>query len=150
MLADIRLDDRTLVLSANSKQRCDRGCALLSDVLGRRLRKPSVKTESIEQAMASRDSGAPNQLDIPEEEQRAIVHDYMDRHYRDVLDQPVPARGGQTPRAAVKTAGGRIKVVEWLKIMENRSADPSDPNNPMASYDFAWLWTELGLSELRE
>ncbi|MGY8709726.1 hypothetical protein RAD16_28640 [Bradyrhizobium sp. 18BD] len=150
VLADIRLDDRKLVLSANSKQRCDRGCALLSDVLGRRLRKPTVKTESIEQVMAARDSGAPNQLDIPEDEQRAIVHDYMDRHYRDVLDQPVPALGGRTPRAAVKTAGGRIKVVEWLKIMENQTAKPSDPNSPMASYDFAWLWTELGLSELRD
>ncbi|MBH5398421.1 hypothetical protein HZZ13_11535 [Bradyrhizobium sp. CNPSo 4010] len=150
VLADIRLDDRTLVLSTNSKQRCDRGCALLSDVFGRRLRKPLVRTESIEQIMASRNSGAPPQLDIPEDEQRAVVHDYMDRHYRDVLDQPVPALGGQTPRAAVKTAGGRIKVIEWLKLMENRSANPSDPNNPMESYDFTWLWTELGLSELRE
>jgi hypothetical protein len=150
VLADIRLGDRTLVLSTNSKQRCDRGCALLSDVLGRRLRKPSVKTQSIEQVMASRDSGAPSQLDMSEEEQRAIIHDHMDRHYRDVLDQPVPALGGQTPRAAVKTAGGRIKVVEWLKLMENRTAQPSDPNDPIASYDFAWLWAELGLSELRE
>lgn len=150
VLADVRLDDRALVLSANSKQRCDRGCALLSEVLGRRLRKPLIKTKSIEQVLASRNSGAPKQLDIPEDEQRAIVHDYMDRHYRDVLDQPVPALGGQTPRAAVKTAGGRIKVVEWLKIMENQTAKPSDPNSPMASYDFAWLWTELGLRELRE
>ncbi|WP_025032137.1 hypothetical protein [Bradyrhizobium sp. DOA9] len=150
VLADIRLDDRTLVLSTNSKQRCDRGCALLSDVFGRRLRKPRVETTSIEQIIASRNSGAPQQFDIPEDEQRAIVHDYLDRHYRDVLDQPVPALGGQTPRAAVKTAGGRIKVVEWLKFMENRSANPSDPNNPMDSYDFTWLWTELGLSELRE
>ena len=150
VLADIRLDDRALLLSTNSKQRCDRGCALLSDVFGRRLRKPLVRTESIEQIMASRNSGAPPQLDIPEDEQRAVVHDYMDRHYRDVLDQPVPALGGQTPRAAVKTAGGRIKVIEGLKLIENRSANPSDPNNPMDSYDFTWLWTELGLSELRE
>ena len=79
-----------------------------------------------------------------------IVHDYMDRHYRDVLDQPVPALDGQTPRTAVKTEGGRMKVVEWLKLMENRTAKHADPDNPMASYNFAWLWTELGLSERRE
>jgi hypothetical protein len=149
VLGDVRLDDKTLVLSVNSKQRSDRGCALLSDILGRRAGRPSVKAESIEQIMASRDSAMPNQLDIPEEEHRAIVHDYMDRHYRDVLDQPVPMLGGETPRAAVKTDTGRIKVIEWLKMMENRTAKSADPNSPMANYSFGWLWTELGLSELR-
>jgi hypothetical protein len=44
---------------------------------------------------------------------------------------------------------GRIKVAEWLKMMENRTAKPADPNSPMASYRFGLLWTELGLSELR-
>jgi len=150
VLGDIRLESKTLVLNTNSEQRCSRGCALLSDALGGRLRHPSVKTESIEQVMVSRESAMPNQLDIPEDEQRAIVHDYMDRHYRDVLDQPVPALDGQTPRTAVKTEGGRMKVVEWLKLMENRTAKHADPDNPMASYNFAWLWTELGLSERRE
>jgi hypothetical protein len=150
VLGDIRLESKTLVLNTNSEQRCSRGCALLSDALGGRLRHPSVKTESIEQVMVSRESAMPNQLDIPEDEQRAIVHDYMDRHYRDVLDQPVPALDGQTPRAAVKTEGGRLKVVEWLKLMENRTAKTADPDDPMASYNFAWLWTELGLSERRE
>jgi hypothetical protein len=57
--------------------------------------------------------------------------------------------GGETPRAAVKTDSGRIKVVEWLKMMENRTAKSADPNSPMANYSFGWLWTELGLSELR-
>ena len=149
VLGDLRLEDKTLVLSVNSKQRSDRGCALLSDILGGCVGQPSVKTESIDQIMASRNSAMPNQLDIPEEEHRAIVHDYMDRHYRDVLDQPVPMLGGETPRAAVKTDSGRIKVVEWLKMMENRTAKSGDQNGPMADYSFGWLWAELGLSELR-
>ncbi|WP_247507529.1 hypothetical protein [Bradyrhizobium sp. 1] len=150
MLGDVRLEGKTLVLSANSEQRCNRGCALLCDALGGLVRHPSVKTEAVAQIMASQQSAIPNQLDIPEEQQRAIVHDYMDRHYRDVLDQPVLALGGQTPRVAVKTEGGRIKVVEWLKLMENRTAKSADSDDPMASYDFAWLWRELGLSERRE
>jgi hypothetical protein len=99
--------------------------------------------------MASRDSAMPNQLDIPEDEHRAIIHDYMDRHYRDVLDQPVPMLGGETPRAAVKTDGGRIRVVEWLKMMENRTAKSAASNSAMADYNFDWLWQELGLGELR-
>jgi hypothetical protein len=149
VLGDVRLDDKALALSANSKQRSDRGCALLSDILGGRVGQPSVKTESIDQIVASHDSAMPNQLDFPEEEHRAIVRDYMDHHYRDVLDQPVPMLGGETPRAAVKTDSGRIKVVEWLKMMENRTAKSADPDSPMANYSFGWLWTELGISELR-
>ncbi|OKO74678.1 hypothetical protein [Bradyrhizobium sp. AS23.2] len=149
VLGDVRLDDNTLVLSVNSAQRSHRGCRMLSDILGRRVGPPSVKTESIEQIMASRDSAMPNQLDIPEDEHRAIIHDHMDRHYRDVLDQPVPMLGGETPRAAVKTDGGRIRVVEWLKMMENRTAKSAEPNSAMADYSFDWLWIELGLGELR-
>jgi hypothetical protein len=73
----------------------------------------------------------------------------MDRHYRGVLDQPVPMLGGGTPRAAIKTDSGRIKVAEWLKMMEDRTAKSGDHNSAMASYDFSWLWTELGVNELR-
>jgi hypothetical protein len=149
VLGDVRLEDETLVLSVNSLPRSDRGCALLSEILGRLVGQPSVKTESVEQIMASRGAAMPNQLDIPEEEHRASIHDYMDRHYRDVLDQPVPMLGGETPRDAVKTDSGRIKVVEWLKMMENHTAKSDDPNSPVANYSFAWLWTELGIIELR-
>ena len=66
------------------------------------------------------------------------------RHGREVLDQPIPR--GETPRAAVKTDSGRIRVVDWLKMMENRTAKAG---GPMKSYSFGWLWTELGINELR-
>jgi hypothetical protein len=149
VLGNVELEDNVLVLSVNSRQRSDRGRALLSGILGRRVGQPSVRMESIEQIMASRDAAAPHQLDLPEEERCAIIHGSLDRHYRDVLDQPVPMLGGQTPRAAVKTDSGRIKVVDWLKMMENRTAKSADPKSPMANYSFGWLWTELGISELR-
>jgi hypothetical protein len=149
ILGGVRLEDNTLVLNVNSRQRSERGCALLSEMLGPRVGQPSVKTESVEQIMASRGAAVPNRLDIPEEQECAIVHDYMDRHYREVLDQPIPMLGGETPRAAVKTDSGRIRVVDWLKMMENRTAKSADPNSPIANYSFGWLWTELGVSELR-
>jgi hypothetical protein len=99
--------------------------------------------------LASAPAEAPPQLDIPEEEHCAIVHEHMDRHYREVLGQPVPMLGGKSPRAAVRTASGRIKVAGWLKMMENRTAKSADHNNALAIYDFGWLWNELGLDELR-
>jgi hypothetical protein len=51
--------------------------------------------------------------------------------------------------AAVKTDNGRIKVADWLKMMENRTAKSADPDSALANYSFGWLWTELGISELR-
>jgi len=149
VLGNVGLEERALVLAVNSVKRSEIGRALLSEILGGRIGKPSVKTESIEQIMASRHAAAPHKLDIPEDEPRAIIHNQLDRHYRDVLDQPVPMLGGETPRAAVKTDSGRIKVVDWLKMMENRTAKSAEPDSPMATYSFGWLWTELGISDLR-
>ncbi len=149
VLGGIELQADALVLSVNSQRRCDLGCTLLSALLGGRVGQPSLKTETVAQMMASARTTAPQQLDIPEDERCAIVHDQMDRHYREVLDNPVPMLGGKSPRAAVKTNSGRIKVVEWLKMMENTTAKAADHNSALAVYDFGWLWTELGIEELR-
>jgi hypothetical protein len=84
--------------------------------------------------MASRDEDAPpEKVDLSPQERSAIVHDAMDRHYRDTLDQPVPALGNKTPRAAVKTASGRAKVVAWLKSMENQTAQAGVSDSAMAT-----------------
>jgi hypothetical protein len=149
VLGNVELKDKAVVLSVNSRQRSDNGRALLSEILGRRVDQPSIKAESVEEIMASSAAAEPQELDIPEEQRCAIIHDQLDRHYRSVLDEPVPMLGGETPRAAVKTDGGRIKVAEWLKMMENRTAKSGDHNSAMASYSFTWLWAELGVNELR-
>ena len=145
----VELQADALVLSANSKRRSDLGCALLSAVLGERVRRPLLKTETVDQMIASAHGTVPEQLDIPDEERCAIVHETLDRHYREVLDKPVPMLGGKSPRAAVRTDSGRSKVARWLKMMENTTAKAADHNNALAIYDFGWLWTELGIDELR-
>jgi hypothetical protein len=148
VLGSVELKADALVLAANSQRRCDLGCALLSGILGERIRQPSLKTETVDQMLASA-RAEPQPLDIPEQESYAIVHDYLDRHYRDVLDQPVPMLGGKSPRALVRTASGRIKVAGWLKMIENRTAKSADHNSALAIYDFGWLWKELRIDELR-
>jgi hypothetical protein len=149
VLGGVELKADALVLSVNSQRRCDLGCTLLSGILGERVRQSSLKTETVDQMIASARTAALPQLDIPEEERCAIVHDQLDRHYREVLDQPVPMLGGKSPRAAVRTGSGRIKVAGWLKMMENSTAKSADSNRALAIYDFGWLWNELGIDELR-
>ena len=57
--------------------------------------------------------------------------------------------GDITPRAAARIKAGRERLSAWLKYLENRSGNQPDPNDPMATYDFAWFWRELGIEKLR-
>ena len=56
---------------------------------------------------------------------------------------PIPALGGKSPRQAVRNAIGRQKVVDWLKLLENRTAKHDD--GPIAEHDFSWMCAELGI-----
>ena len=91
----------------------------------------------------------PSKLDMSEMEGSAIIHDSLDWHYRDLLDQPIPMLGNKSPRAPVRTAKGRIKVVDWLKTLENHAAKSAGRSAEIANYSFSWLWTELGVAEPR-
>jgi hypothetical protein len=150
VLGGLELKDRTLVLSVNSQARSNRGRALFSELLGDLVSEPLVEMQTLDQAMSSRpDSPPPPELSLSEEERRTIIHQSLDRHYRDMLDQPAPILGNKSPRAAVRTSKGRAKVIDWLKMLENHAAKSAVRNDDMATYDFAWLWAELGLNGLR-
>jgi hypothetical protein len=149
VLGTVELKDKALILSVNSQSRAERGRALLSEALHGLLAQPLVEIQTLEQCMATRDSAPAAKLNLSEDERRAIIHEGLDRHYRDLLDQPIPALGNKSPRASVKTSRGRDKLVDWLKTLENHTVKFAGHNDEMASYDFSWLWAELGVSELR-
>jgi hypothetical protein len=150
VLGSVELKDEALVLSVNSRERSDRGRALLSKTLGGLVGQSLVEMQSIEQLMASQNAPLPSKLDMSEEERSAIIHDSVDRHYRDLLDQPISMLGNKSPRAAVRTAKGRVKVVDWLKTLENHAAKSAGRNGEIANYSFNWIWTELGVAEFRQ
>jgi hypothetical protein len=149
VLGGVELKDKALILSTNSRARSDLGRALLSEMLGTLLGQPLVELQTLEQLMASRNIPPLPKLDLSEEERCTIIHDSLDRHYRAMLDQPIPMLANKSPRAAAKTAKGRTKVVDWLKTLENHAANLAGRNDEMANYNFSWLWTELGVNELR-
>ena len=152
ILGNLEIKDRMLLLSVNSKERAERARALFGNVLAARIGPPLTEIQSFEQLMAARSAAprtVPASLEISPEQRRSIIHQNMDKHYRQMLDEPVPMLGNRSPRKTVKTDVGREKVVAWLKTLENHSANIDDPNDPMATYDFSWLWVELGVSALR-
>ncbi|WP_342418299.1 hypothetical protein [Rhizobium sullae] len=113
---------------------------------------PLTEIRTAEQMMAERSS--PDQTearsDIPPEIAEQIVHQFMDRQYRETLDQPVGMLGNKTPRQAAKSASGRQQVADWLKYLENQSAKRPNSADPMATYSFEWMWHELDVIDLRQ
>ena len=135
-------------LSVNSEGRAERGRALLEPGLRGLVRAPLLERQELEQALAAaRDKPKPPTGLSPEEE-RTIIHQSLDAHYRQTLDQPLPLLGNVSPRQAVRTPRGREKVAAWLKILEN-SGTRRPPEDRMAGYDFGWMWVELGIERLR-
>ncbi|SKC04719.1 antitoxin Xre/MbcA/ParS toxin-binding domain-containing protein [Sphingopyxis flava] len=150
VFANVELKGRKLIVEVNSAARAERATVQVREWMGDYLDVPMTEIRTLAQVMADDAPRAPQDevLDIPPHEMERIVHDMLTREYTKTLDEPVPALDHKTPRALARTKAGRAKVADWLKYIENGSAK-SSAGDPMASYDFTWMWEELGLSELR-
>jgi hypothetical protein len=151
VLGTVGLRDKMLVLEANSQQRAERGRALIEPVLGALVGKPLIEARTVAQLMESRPVGKSKALcsRLSPGEERSIIHESLDRHYMNLLDEPVPMLGNITPLKAAKTAASREKLVAWLKFLENGAAKHAS-GSPMAGYDLRWMWEKLGVIELRQ
>lgn len=122
----------------------------MGEWLGDCVSAPMAEIRTLDQVMADDAARTPQDeaLDIPPHEMERIVHDMLTREYTKTLDEPVPALSHKTPRVLACTKAGRVKVADWLKYIENGAAK-SGTADPMGTYDFTWMWEELGLSDLR-
>lgn len=150
VLGNIEVEGRALFLSVNSAKRATLGTAMLSKLLGASVGTPLTEIETIEQAMGARAGEPSPPSEITPEIATPLVHAMLDKQYGAILDEPVGMLGDVTPRNASKSAKGRAQLVEWLKFLENRSGHQPDATDPMATYDFGWIWRELGVEKLRK
>jgi len=146
----LELKDKMLILEANSRQRAERGRALIEPILEGLVGKPLIEARTVAQLMASRPAGKSKALSsgLSPDEERAVVHATLDQHYMNLLDEPVPMLGDITPHQAAKTAKGREKLAAWLKFLENAAARDGR-GSPLADYDLSWMWEKLGVTDLR-
>jgi hypothetical protein len=148
VLGNVKLKERALIASVNSVARAERATVMLGAALEGLVAAPLTRIQTLDQ-MAQRDSRARPASGLPLEQQAGLVHAALDRQYRALLDRPVPMLGDLAPREAARTARGRDKLAVWLKQLENSCRRQPDPADPLAIYNFAWLWRELRVQHLR-
>jgi hypothetical protein len=88
------------------------------------------------------------ETEIPPELKARVEREFLKRHYERWPDEPVPALGGKSPKAAVRTKKGRLAVIELLKEFELHEARKAlgEGGEP---FDFGFLWKRLGLEKER-
>lgn len=150
VLGTVELKDKMLVLEANSQQRAERGRTLIEPSIGGLVGVPVVEAQTVAQLMASRPAGKSKPLSsgLSPDEERAVIQESLDRHYMNLLDEPVPMLGNMTPRRAARSAKGREKLVTWLKLLENGAARHGSGSSKV-DCDLTWMWEELGVANLR-
>ena len=128
VLGSVELKGRTLLVTVNSAERVAKVQALIDAAAGDLLKSPLTTIRTVDQMRADQRRDGPSEEtdEIPPEIARQLMRDHLDKHYRETLDAPIPALGGKSPRQAVRTAAGREKVIEWLKMLENCSAGHPD------------------------
>ena len=111
---------------------------------------PVIESRTVAQLMASRPAGKSKPLSsgLSPDEERAVMQESLDRHYMNLLDEPVPMLGNMSPRKAAKTKKGREKLVAWLKFIDDSNAQ-QEAHSPLAASGLGWMWEELGVAGLR-
>lgn len=152
VLGQVELEGDRLTLECLSEERLARGKRLLEELAGEWLAHRGDTTQDPWQAVLdarrrpsragrkARDDEA-----LPPEVEAEVIGRVLDRHYRRWPDERVRALDGRTPRAAARDPEGRREVADLLRHMEEMEAG----SPPHRRYDFGWLWSELGIEELR-
>jgi hypothetical protein len=153
LLGHLELRGKWLVLEVNSLARADHGNQMLQQLLGKLVGASVSETQSVESALEEhrgrkRSSAREAAPPLPADEAARVMREFLDRHYRHVIDEPLPAIGDISPREAVCTPEGRAKVIGWLKYLENGESRRAQRERTQP-YDFTWMWGELGVLEER-
>lgn len=149
VLGSLELTGKMLLVTVNSAERAAKVQTLIGAAARDLLRAPLTTIRTVDQMRADQRRDGPREEadEIPPEIARQLMRDHLDKHCRETLDAPTPVLGGKSPREAFRTVAGREKVIDWLKMLENRSAGNGE--GPVAEYDFGWMWVELRLQEYR-
>jgi len=146
-LGHLVLTRETLTLDVTSRRRLEAGKDLLARRLGNAIQHRADEIKSIAEALAQMPEKTDEEIDQEElpEEIEAMQAEMEAQFHREWLDQKIPALENETPREAVKTFGGRVRVIRLLKEIE--ASESARVRDGKIAYDFSELKQELGITD---
>ncbi len=145
-LGEIKVNAKFVILVLLSLEHEDEGLDFLRDTLTDLVGEAEVVTMSISQMrewnICRRQPETPEPgSDLGDTAWQA----FLDRYYKQSLDQPLPILEDLTPNEVAGSEIQRDDLTHWLKYQENATAKRAlEMGKP--AYDFRWLWRELGLN----
>lgn len=142
VLGNCTVTERRLTLETRSEERLTAGKGRLEKILGACVRFRMDSLQSVEAALSEPREPSPKQAPPPGGE--AVMREYLTRHYEKWLYDSIPALDGKTPMEMVALPGGRERVAELLKGIENDQEKQRRDGHPVI--DIGWIWEKLGFS----
>jgi len=144
--ADLRLEEELFIVQTQSLAWASKANSRLVEELGERIVLKDIRTQEATAEMLEElgiEAGEEEGTEARPEEQKRVVHQVLENHYRKWLYEPLPALDDASPRDAVTDPVTRVEVIKLLLEAEERTRASSWPMN---EFDFDFLWDELGLS----
>lgn len=145
LLGSVTLSRGRLVVSVNSRSRLSRLMEFLQQRIAGLVGTAKIRSSAAE-TLADADEGAGAPRRRPGKVERELMARHLEAYYRSWIDEPIPALGGRTPRAAAQDFEGRQQLVSLLRYMENMQARAS---RDVQRYEFGALWRALGIERRR-
>jgi hypothetical protein len=144
-VADLTLGEDQLRVLTQSLAWASKANSRLVEELGELITLADISTQEATPEMLAEFGMTPSEeeAEAPSEDQKQVIHQVLENHYRKWLDEAAPALGDLSPREAAADPERRPEVIAQLVEAEERTRASSWPMN---EFDFDFLWDELGLS----
>ena len=156
VLGTFELSDTRLTFEGMSEGRAERARSFVERLAGPIVNYRATRVEDAQQLLSRTRANKPagrssaigkgksmSKSGLPAEMEAAIVQQFLEKHYREWIDIPLPALGNRTPRHAAQLKTVRPKLIGLLKQFE--SGAEQDRRDGRPAYDFGWMWKELGI-----
>lgn len=134
VIAHLEIDGPRMTANVNSEARAEALRQLVAERLGAGARYRAAEVQSAEKLFAQANVGklgsAPGAVPLPGPEIQALMNRLMAEQYEDWPNQKIPALGGKTPLAAVRTRDGRAKVDALVRSIERDGERLNPPLDP--------------------
>ena len=143
--AEIKIRKKILVIDVNSEKRANMATDFFQAHLGSLIGSSARTKHDLNQPLEQIESREEPVSGISKEEEDRLIQQLFDQHYREWLDSSLPFLNHKTPRQVAKTKKGLPIVIGLLKDMENGDIRAVKQGQRSSSYNFDWLYSELGI-----